>query len=64
MRLECSHFFMRVVVEDPQLKIVRASHEPILPGNKFYTPDWNFCNFKRFDDSTRFMVVDIDRTIV
>jgi len=53
-----------VVVEDSKLKIVRASNEPVLPGDEFYTPYGDFCDLECLDNGACFMVVDIDRAII
>lgn len=55
---------MCVVVEDAQLKVIRSSNKPIFPSDKLDAPNWNFRHFKRFDDSTRVMIVDVDGAIV
>jgi hypothetical protein len=64
VRFERSNFLVSVVVEDAQLKVVRSSNEPVFPSDEFYTPYWNLCDFKCFDNGTGVVVVDINGTIV
>jgi hypothetical protein len=64
MSFKRGDFFMSVVVEHPQLEIIRASDEPILACDKFDTTYWDFCDFKGFDYRSCFMVVDVDCAVV
>ena len=49
MCLECGDFFMSVVVEDPQLEVVRASNEPVLARNKADASHRNLCDLEGLD---------------
>lgn len=64
MCLECGDFFMSVVVEDPQLEVVRASNEPVLARNETDTSNRNFSDFKRLHQRCSFVIVDVDCAII
>lgn len=64
MSFKSGDFFMGVVIEYPKLEIIRASDEPILACDEFYTTNWDFCNFESFDYGSRVVVVDVDGAIV
>lgn len=64
MCLECRDLFMCVIVEDPKLEVVGASHKPVLAWYKPNTPNRHLRDFKGFDKSTRLVVIDVDSSIV
>lgn len=55
---------MCVVIENPQLEIIRTSDEPILARDEFDTTYWDFCNLECFDYGACVVVVDVDGAIV
>ena len=60
MSLELDDLLVRVVVEDPQLKVITSGDEPVLPGDESDATDRNLRDFKRFDDGGREVVIDLD----
>jgi hypothetical protein len=58
------NLFVGVVVENTQLEVVGTSHEPVLPGNKLDAANWNLGNFEGLDQSTCFVVVNVDTSVV
>ena len=64
MGLERSDFFMRVIVEDTQLKVVRACDEPVLSGDEFDATNRHFRHLKSLDDRASIVVVYVDRAVV
>lgn len=61
---ERGDLLVRIVVEGAQLKVVRASDEPLLSRNKMDTSNGDISNFERLDDSSGFMVVDLHGAVV
>lgn len=47
---ECGDFFRGIVVEDPQMEVVRANHEPVLAGNEATSANGNIGNLEGFDE--------------
>ena len=55
---------MRVVIEDAQLKVIRANHKPVFASDEFDTAGWYFWYLKRLDQGARFMIIDVDSSVV
>jgi hypothetical protein len=53
-----------VVIEDPELKVVRASYEPIFARYKLGTAYRNFGDLECFNERACLVIVDIDCAIV
>jgi hypothetical protein len=64
MRLKGGNLFMRVVVEDPELKVIRTGDKPVLSGDEFGASNGNFSNLEGFDESPGVVVVDVDGAVV
>ena len=64
VRLERSDLFVRVIVEDAQLEVVRTGYKPVLSGNKAHASHRYLCNLECLDESACFMVIDIDASVV
>jgi hypothetical protein len=62
--LERDDLLMRVVIEDAQLEVIRASNKPVFSGNELDTAHRNRRDLESFDKCASFMVVDVDGTIV
>lgn len=62
--LERVDLLVRVIIEDAQLKVVRASNKPVFSGDELDTAHRDGGNFKCLDECAGFMVVDVDGTIV
>lgn len=64
MCLECRDLFMRVVIEDTQLKVIGARDEPTLSSNESTTPNWDLCDFECFHQGASLVVVYVDGTVI
>lgn len=47
---ECGDFFRGIVVEDPQMEVVGANHEPVLAGDEATSANGNIGNLEGFDE--------------
>lgn len=64
MSLERNDFLMRIIIEDPQLEVVRTSDEPLFTCNEPNTSYRYLGNFERLDQSARIVVVEVHRSII
>lgn len=64
MGLKRDDFFVRIVIEDAELKVVRTSDEPVFTRNELDTTDRDVGHFERLHQSARLVVVDVHRAIV
>ena len=48
MCLECSDLFVRIVIEDAQLKVIGTCNEPTLSSDESTTPDWDLSDLECF----------------
>lgn len=64
MRFKRGNLFVRVVVEDPKLEVVRAGNEPVLARNEAYAADGNISDLKCLHKDTRLVVVDVHGAVV
>jgi hypothetical protein len=55
---------MRVVVECPQLKVIRACDEPLFSGDEVDTTNWDFRNLEGFNQSPGLVVIYVYGAIV
>lgn len=62
--LERDYLLMRIVIEDAQLEVVRASNKPIFSGNELDTAYRDRGDLESFDECASFVVVDVDGTVV
>ena len=60
MRLESGDLLAGVVVVDAQLKVIAATHDPILPGNEAAGSDGNIGELEGLDDLLGVEGPDID----
>ena len=64
VRLKCRDLLVCVVVEDPQLEVVRAHHKPIFASNELDAAGWHFRHLKGLDECSSLVVVYIYGAIV
>ena len=64
VRLKSRDFFVRIVVEDPELEVIATSDEPVLAGDEAHTSHRYFCDFKSLDKCACLVVVDVDAAVV
>jgi hypothetical protein len=64
MCLECCDLFVRIVIEDAQLKIVGTCNKPTLSSDESTAPDWDLGDFKCFHQCPRLVIVYVDRAII
>ena len=64
MRLKRRHLFVRVVIEDPELKVVAAGYEPVFAGDELGASDGDFGYFEGFGELVGCGVVDVDGAVV
>jgi hypothetical protein len=64
VRLKCDNLIVGIVVENTEMKVVRACNKPILASDEPDTAHRDGGNFKRLDDSAGFMVVDVNGAVV
>jgi hypothetical protein len=62
--LERGDLLMRIVIEDTQLEVVRASNKPVFSGNKFNTAYRNSRDLESLHKCASFVVVDVDGAVV
>jgi hypothetical protein len=58
--LEAGDLFGGVVIDNPQLKVVRASNNPVLACNKTASTDGHIGEFKGLDGGSRFVRPDVN----
>ena len=64
VRLERGDLFVRVVVEDAQLEVVRARDEPVLARDEAAAAHGDLRDLERLDERARVVVVDVDVAVV
>ena len=64
MRLECRDFFMRVVIEDTQLKVVGTRNEPTFSSDESTAANWDFCDFECLHEGASLVVVYADGAVI
>jgi len=64
MGLERDDLFVRVVIEDTELKVVRTSDEPVFTRDELDTTDGDVGHFKRLHQGACLVIVDVYRAIV
>lgn len=64
MCLEGSDFLVCIVIENPQLEVVRSRNEPVFSRNKTDTTDGHFGDFEGFDEGACFVVVDVNAAVI
>jgi hypothetical protein len=62
--LERDDLLMRIVIEDAQLEVVRASDKPVFSGNELDTTYRNRRDLESLHKCASFVVVDVDGTVV
>jgi hypothetical protein len=62
--LEGGDFLMRVVVEDAQLEIICTSNEPVFARDEFNASNGDLCDLKGLHERPRFVVVNVDSTVI
>ena len=56
--------FVGVVVENTDLEVVGARHEPILARYESHATNGYFCDLECLDQCARFKLIDVNRAIV
>ena len=64
VRLKSRDFFVRIVVEDPELEVIATGDEPVLAGNEANAADGDLSDLERLDQRAGIVVVDINSAIV
>ena len=64
MGLKGCDLFVCVAIEDTQLEVVGAGHEPVLAGNEADAADRDLSDLERLDQRASIVVVDINSAIV
>ena len=64
MRLERGDLFVRIVVEDAQLEVVRARDEPVLARDEAAAAHGDLRDLERLDERARVVVVDVNVAVV
>jgi hypothetical protein len=59
MSLEAGDLFRRIVIDDAQLKVVRASNDPVLASHETTGTDGHIGELKRLDRRARFVGPDV-----
>lgn len=47
---ECGNFFRSIVVEDSQMEVIGANHEPVLAGDEATSANGDIGNLEGFDE--------------
>ena len=62
--LKRSYFFVGIVIEYAKLEVVRTSNEPVFSRDESDATNGNLSDFEGFDHCARFVVVNIDGSVV
>jgi hypothetical protein len=64
VRLKRDDLFVRIIIEDAQLEVIRTGNEPVLARDEAYTSNGYFRNLEGFHEGTGIGVVDVHAAIV
>ena len=64
VRLKSRDFFVRVVVEDPEMEVITTGDEPVLAGNEANAADGDLSDLERLDQRAGIVVVNVNSAIV
>ena len=64
VRLKSRDFFVRIVVEDPELEVIATGDEPVLAGDEANAADRHLRDLESLDQCAGVMIIDVDRAVV